>query len=81
MQIVPTNILNGTNQLVYLVNPTNIPINQNNPNNLDMNNQAIPAQVIIVNNIPVSNIKTFIVQIVKSKFYLLGKKNVIHVQL
>ena len=58
MQIVPTNILNGTNQLVYLVNPTNIPINQNNPNNIVMNNQAITAQVIIVNNIPVSNIKT-----------------------
>ena len=32
--ILPSNILNGNNQIVYIVNPTNIPINQNNQNNL-----------------------------------------------
>ena len=56
--ILPSNMLSGNNQIVYLANPANIPINQNNPNNLFMNNQALPAQVIIVNNIPASNIKT-----------------------
>ena len=55
--ILPSNMLSGNNQIVYLANPVNIPINQNNPNNLVMNNQALPAQVIIVNNIPASNIK------------------------
>ena len=61
VQILTSNIKYPANQLVYLYKPNNISINQNNPNNLNnviMNNQAVPAQVIFVNNIPTSNART-----------------------